>query len=78
MATARSRCPFLRGSRSDSVIRNVMELMFLSDQSRSNTTVTLMIDNKNQRISGDGAFGIMIDKIETLLLHGRPFPYPRR
>ena len=46
MAMARSRCPFLIGSKSDSVILSVIELIFLSDQSRSNTTVTLTIDSR--------------------------------
>jgi len=39
MAIARSRCPFLMGSRRDSVMRRVTEPIFLSDQRRSSTTV---------------------------------------
>ena len=46
MATARSRCPLFNGSKSDSVILNVIALIFLKDQSRSSTTVTLTIDNR--------------------------------
>jgi len=46
IAMARSRWPFLIGSRSDSVTRKVMAPTFLSDHRRSNTTATLMIDKR--------------------------------
>jgi len=64
----------LDSSERDSVMRRVTEPMFLSDQRRSNTTVTLINRQQNKRISGDGAFVNYVDKSKTLLLHARVLP----